>query len=61
MAFDYQSNPLRGVKVEVPETCPDGQHYGNLLIWGECGSCKKAWGLGDGKVFEKLDELKQSV
>jgi hypothetical protein len=61
MAYDWNDNPLKNVKVDVPEFCKDRNHLGGLLIRGYCPSCLRTISLpnDDTKVFERLENIKK--
>jgi hypothetical protein len=60
MAYNPKDNPLNGVKVEY-DTCESRGHWVDLLIWGGCTSCLRAFTVPNenSKVFERLENIKK--
>lgn len=63
MAFDWNDNPLGGIKIEMPDSCNSKNHLFDLVVWGMCLPCGKTLGLVevDQPVFKRLKVMEESV
>lgn len=60
MSKRHKNKVVQQERLEISRECSDRrEHYTNLLVWGHCTRCLRAFSLpnDDTKVFERLNNL----